>query len=172
MRGARSGRGRASTCASRRILVIGTMIALGRWEELRMHVRAALAEGGLSVDELKEIILQQAIYCGVPAAHHALAELSAVVAEHGLGSTDAPSAMPHHTTDDGCRLAYALSGPEPAPPWCCPTRLAPTGAVGGPDRRAARASACSPTTPAATATVGRARGRVHRWRGSAATSCR
>lgn len=57
---------------SRRILVIGTMIAIGRWEEFQMHAAAALREGGLAVDDLKEIVLQQAIYCGVPAAHHAL----------------------------------------------------------------------------------------------------
>jgi 4-carboxymuconolactone decarboxylase len=69
---------------SRRILVIGTMVALGRWEELRMHVRAAVTEGGMSTDELKEIVLQQAIYCGVPAAHHALAELSVALADAGL----------------------------------------------------------------------------------------
>jgi 4-carboxymuconolactone decarboxylase len=68
---------------SRRILVIGTTVALGRWEELRLHLRAALVEGGFSSDELKEILLQQAIYCGVPAAHHAFAELSTVVAEIG-----------------------------------------------------------------------------------------
>jgi len=66
---------------SRRILVIGTMVAQGRWEELRMHLRAALVEGGFTADELKEILLQQAIYCGVPAAHHAFAELAAVVDE-------------------------------------------------------------------------------------------
>jgi 4-carboxymuconolactone decarboxylase len=66
---------------SRRILAIGTMVALGQWEELRMHLRAALVEGGFTAGELKEILLQQAIYCGVPAAHHAFAELSAVVAE-------------------------------------------------------------------------------------------
>src|SRR5262245_25094456 len=36
---------------SRRILVIGTMVALGRWEELRLHLRAALVEGGFSVEE-------------------------------------------------------------------------------------------------------------------------
>ena len=70
---------------SRRVLVIGTMIALGRWEELRMHARAALAASALSADELEEIILQQAIYCGVPAAHQALAELSAVLAETASG---------------------------------------------------------------------------------------
>jgi 4-carboxymuconolactone decarboxylase len=65
----------------RRVLVVGTMIALGRWEELRMHARTALASGALTVDELKEIVLQQAVYCGVPAANHALAELAGVVAE-------------------------------------------------------------------------------------------
>jgi len=57
---------------SRRILVIGTMIAIGRWEEFQMHAAAAVREGGFSIDDLKEIVLQQAIYCGVPAAHHAL----------------------------------------------------------------------------------------------------
>ena len=57
---------------SRRILVIGTMIAIGRWEEFRMHAAAALREGGFTPDDLKEIVLQQAIYCGVPVAHHAL----------------------------------------------------------------------------------------------------
>ena len=56
---------------SRRILVIGTLLALGRWEEFRMHARAALIEGGFSTGDLKEIVLQQAIYCGVPAANTA-----------------------------------------------------------------------------------------------------
>ena len=71
---------------SRRVLVIGTMVALGRWEELRMHVRAAVVEGGFTADDIKEILLQQAIYCGVPAAHHALHEAAAVLAELGLTS--------------------------------------------------------------------------------------
>ena len=57
---------------SRRVLVLGTMIAIGRWEEFEMHAAAALREGGMTVDDLKEIVLQQAIYCGVPAAHHAI----------------------------------------------------------------------------------------------------
>ena len=69
---------------SRRVLAIGTMVALGRWEELRMHIRAAIREGGFTPDDIKEILLQQAVYCGVPAAHRAFAELSAVVAEDGL----------------------------------------------------------------------------------------
>jgi 4-carboxymuconolactone decarboxylase len=68
---------------TRRILVIGTMMAIGRWEEFRMHVRAALVEGGFSADDLKEIILQQAIYCGVPVGNHAFREAAAVLKEVG-----------------------------------------------------------------------------------------
>jgi 4-carboxymuconolactone decarboxylase len=66
---------------TRRILVIATMLALDKWEEFRMHVRAALAEGGFTSDDIKEIILQQAIYCGVPAANHAFKEAAEVIAE-------------------------------------------------------------------------------------------
>lgn len=65
----------------RRVLVIGTMIALDKWEEFRLHVRAALVEGGFSADDIKEIILQQAIYCGVPAANHAFKEAGAIIAD-------------------------------------------------------------------------------------------
>ena len=68
---------------TRRILVIGTMLALDKWEEFRMHVRAALTEGGFTSDDIKEIILQQAIYCGVPAANNAFKEAADVIAEVG-----------------------------------------------------------------------------------------
>jgi len=68
---------------TRRVLVIGTMLALDKWEEFRMHVRAALMEGGFTTDDIKEIILQQAIYCGVPAANHAFKEAADVIAEAG-----------------------------------------------------------------------------------------
>jgi 4-carboxymuconolactone decarboxylase len=64
---------------TRRVLVIGTLLALGRWEEFEMHVRAALDEGGFSADDVKEIVLQQAIYCGVPAAHAALTRVEPVL---------------------------------------------------------------------------------------------
>ena len=63
---------------SRRILVLGTLIALGRLDEFRMHARAALDHGGFSPDDLKEIVLQQAIYCGVPAANSAFEVLREV----------------------------------------------------------------------------------------------
>jgi len=59
---------------TRRVLVIGTMMALGKWDEFRLHVRAAL-NNGVTRDEIKEVLLQCAVYCGVPAAnsafHHA-----------------------------------------------------------------------------------------------------
>ena len=66
---------------TRRVLVIGTMIALGQWDEFRLHVRAALKEGGFTEADIKEVILQQAIYCGVPAANHAFKEAADVIAE-------------------------------------------------------------------------------------------
>jgi 4-carboxymuconolactone decarboxylase len=66
---------------TRRILVIGSMIALGQWDEFRLHVGAALREGGFSADDIKEIILQQAIYCGVPAANHAFKEAGGLIAD-------------------------------------------------------------------------------------------
>lgn len=64
---------------SRRILVLGTLIALGRFDEFRMHARAAMSQGAFSESDLKEIILQQAIYCGVPAANSAFEALRDVV---------------------------------------------------------------------------------------------
>ncbi len=66
---------------TRRILVIGTLLALDKWEEFRAHIRAALEQGGFTPDDIKEIILQQAIYCGVPAANHAFKEAAEIVAE-------------------------------------------------------------------------------------------
>ena len=64
---------------TRRVLVIGTMIALGQWDEFRLHVGAALREGGFTPNDIKEVILQQAIYCGVPAANHAFKEAAEIV---------------------------------------------------------------------------------------------
>jgi 4-carboxymuconolactone decarboxylase len=65
---------------SRRVLVLGTLIALGRFDEFRMHARAAMTEGGFSESDLKEIVLQQAVYCGVPAANTAFDVLREVIA--------------------------------------------------------------------------------------------
>ena len=54
---------------TRRLLVLATMAALGRWEEFRMHVRAGL-EHELEPCDLKEMLLQAAIYAGVPVANN------------------------------------------------------------------------------------------------------
>ena len=96
---------------TRRILVIGTMMALGKWEEFRMHVRAALVEGGFTADDIKEIILQQAIYCGVPAANHAFKEAASVMAElakcqGGVSRHDARTLMPSMTKCEPKSYAY------------------------------------------------------------------
>jgi 4-carboxymuconolactone decarboxylase len=64
---------------TRRMLVISMTLALGRWEEYGLHVRAALQSGDLSQEDLKEILLQSAVYCGVPAANHAFKEARAII---------------------------------------------------------------------------------------------
>ena len=53
---------------TRRLLVMATAAALGRWEEFRLHVATAL-EDGMEPSEVKEVLLQTAIYAGVPAAN-------------------------------------------------------------------------------------------------------
>jgi 4-carboxymuconolactone decarboxylase len=63
---------------TRRILVLGTMVAIGRWEEFDMHATAAL-ESGFSLDDIKEVLIQQAVYCGVPAANTAFHRLNAII---------------------------------------------------------------------------------------------
>ncbi len=56
----------------RSAITLTALIALGRDEELELHLHAAL-RNGLTRDEIKEILLQSAIYCGVPAANAAFA---------------------------------------------------------------------------------------------------
>ena len=51
----------------RSLLNLGMLIALGKTEELKLHLKGAL-RNGLTRDEIKEVILQTAIYCGAPAA--------------------------------------------------------------------------------------------------------
>ena len=55
---------------TRRCMTLSMMLALRHWDEFKMHVRAAVGQGSLSEDEIKEVILQSAIYCGVPVANH------------------------------------------------------------------------------------------------------
>ncbi len=55
---------------TRSLITIALMIALNRADEFRLHVRAA-ANNGVTRDEIKEVLLQCAVYCGVPAANTA-----------------------------------------------------------------------------------------------------
>jgi 4-carboxymuconolactone decarboxylase len=57
---------------TRSCITLTALIALNRPEELEMHLRAALRIG-LTQDEIREVILQSAVYCGVPAANSAFA---------------------------------------------------------------------------------------------------
>ena len=67
----------------RSAITLTALVALGREHELAMHVRAAL-RNGLTPAELEEVLLQSAIYCGVPAANGAFAIAQRVLQEEGL----------------------------------------------------------------------------------------
>ena len=65
---------------TRSCITLTALVALGREEELAMHIRAA-RRIGLTPDEIKEVLLHSAIYCGVPAANGAFAVLQRVLEE-------------------------------------------------------------------------------------------
>jgi 4-carboxymuconolactone decarboxylase len=67
---------------TRSAITLTALVAQGRLGELEMHVAAAL-RNGLSVDEIKEVLLHCAIYCGVPAANAAFAAAQRVLADQG-----------------------------------------------------------------------------------------
>ncbi|HKW79377.1 MAG TPA: 4-carboxymuconolactone decarboxylase [Casimicrobiaceae bacterium] len=55
---------------TRSLITVAMMVALNRADEFRLHVRAAF-NNGVTRDEIREVLLQAAIYCGVPAANTA-----------------------------------------------------------------------------------------------------
>jgi 4-carboxymuconolactone decarboxylase len=65
---------------TRSCITLAALVALGRDEELALHVRAAL-RNGLTPDEIKEVLLHAAVYCGVPAANAAFAIAQRVLDE-------------------------------------------------------------------------------------------
>ena len=82
---------------TRSCITLTALVALGRFEELEMHVRAAV-RNGLTADEIKEVLLQSAIYCGVPAANAAFA-----VAQRALADHDEPPSNPAGRPNDPAR---------------------------------------------------------------------
>jgi 4-carboxymuconolactone decarboxylase len=69
---------------TRSCITLTALVALGRLDELEMHVRAAI-RNGLTQQEIGEVLLQCAVYCGVPAANSAFAVAQNVFSE-GNGS--------------------------------------------------------------------------------------
>jgi len=67
---------------TRSLLTMAMLVALGRDDEFQMHVRAS-GNAGVTRAEVKELLMQAAIYCGVPAANHAFR-----LAERAFGALD------------------------------------------------------------------------------------
>jgi len=67
---------------TRSLLTIGMLVALNRGDELRMHLRAA-ANNGVTAAEIREVLLQCAVYCGVPAANAAFHAAKEVFNDQG-----------------------------------------------------------------------------------------
>ncbi|GAB2476255.1 4-carboxymuconolactone decarboxylase [Xylanimonas ulmi] len=68
---------------TRSMITLTALVAGGHWDELAMHVRAAV-RNGVTVDELREVLLQTAVYCSVPSANHAFAVAQDVLSEEGM----------------------------------------------------------------------------------------
>jgi 4-carboxymuconolactone decarboxylase len=66
----------------RSCITLTALVAIGRFDELPMHIRGA-QRNGLTLDEISEVLLQTAVYCGVPAANSAFHVLQRVVDEDG-----------------------------------------------------------------------------------------
>jgi 3-oxoadipate enol-lactonase/4-carboxymuconolactone decarboxylase len=79
--GAKSGPGPARR--ERSLITLAMLIALNREDEFRMHVKAAL-NNGVTVAEIKEVLLQSGIYCGLPAANGAYHAAERVFTELGI----------------------------------------------------------------------------------------
>jgi 4-carboxymuconolactone decarboxylase len=65
---------------TRSCITLTALTALNHYEELALHVRAAV-RNGLTPDEIKEVLLQAAVYCGIPAANRAFAVAQSVLEE-------------------------------------------------------------------------------------------
>ena len=83
---------------TRRIMVLATTAAMGRWEEFELHVRTGLMAdaadpqaAALDVDTLQEVLLQTAVYAGVPAGNTGMAIALKVLRE--LGQEPAPASF-------------------------------------------------------------------------------
>jgi 4-carboxymuconolactone decarboxylase len=67
---------------TRSCVTMTALVAVGRFDELAMHIRAA-RRNGLSLEEIGEVLLQITVYCGVPAANSAFHVFQRVIDEDG-----------------------------------------------------------------------------------------
>ena len=101
---------------TRRLLVLAMTMAQGRWDEFELHLRAAVVakDGGVPLDTLKEVLLQGAAYCGVPAANTAFKIAAEVCRAEGIALEPAPLTpalrVQHHHTFSTPQLHVALQG--------------------------------------------------------------
>jgi 3-oxoadipate enol-lactonase len=100
--------------ATRRMLVLGMTMGLARWEEFELHCKASI-QGGVPLATIKEVLMQGAIYCGVPAANTAFKITMDILREEGLLPAPAPLSASarvavHHTFSQP-QLAVAVQGP-------------------------------------------------------------
>jgi 4-carboxymuconolactone decarboxylase len=72
---------------TRSCITLTALVALGRLDELELHVRAAV-RNGLTEREIREVFLQSAVYCGVPAANSAFAVARRVLSESERGKEE------------------------------------------------------------------------------------
>lgn len=70
----------------RSAVTLTALVAHGHWDELAMHVVAA-RRNGLTDEEISEVLMQTAVYCGIPAANHAFAIARRVMEEHDEENT-------------------------------------------------------------------------------------
>ena len=98
---------------TRRLLVLGMTMGLARWEEFELHCRAAI-RGGVPLAQIKEALMQGAIYCGVPAANTAFKITAAICQAEGIALDPAPLLPGHrvetHHTFSLPQLRLALQG--------------------------------------------------------------
>ena len=106
---------------TRRFMVLSMMLGIHAWEEFALHVRAALdgpPESRLAPDEIKEVILMAAIYCGVPVANHAFGIATGILREKGLlgaasTPTPTPTSAPGASAGTRPRLNFVCQGRGP-----------------------------------------------------------
>ncbi|MBM2623843.1 4-carboxymuconolactone decarboxylase [Actinoplanes sp. LDG1-06] len=100
---------------SRSIITLTALVAGGHHEELAMHVRAARTNG-LTDDEIKEVLLQTAIYCGVPAANSAFRIAQQVLATPPSSPSSASSMSPSPSSASSPSASSSQSSPSSPSP--------------------------------------------------------